>query len=290
MAYVYTDRRFVPEDEASISIFDRGLLFGDAIYEVTAVIGGRMVDNDLHLQRLQRSLGEIGIPLPMTMAELESMQKELIARNRLDEGLVYMQVSRGVARRDFFYAPDLQPNLFAFTSSRKLTGTKAQNEGIAIMLAPDPRWQRRDIKSVMLLGQVMAKQAARAEGFDDVWLMEDGLITEGASSSAFIVTAERVVVTRPNSQTILPGCTRRALLRLCAEKDIRLEERAFSPEEAYQAAEAFLTSASSFVMPVVRIDDRMIGAGMPGPLTRRLQKIYLDTALDGSRGGGKSQP
>ncbi|EXL06836.1 D-amino-acid transaminase [Aquamicrobium defluvii] len=279
MAHVYCDQRFMPEDQARISIFDRGLLFADAIYEVTAVIGGRMIDNDLHLQRLQRSLAEIGIALPMPMAGIEAMQHELIARNGLDEGTVYIQVSRGVAKRDFLYPGDLKPNLFAFTTARRLTGTKAQAEGIAVEIAPDPRWMRRDIKTVMLLGQVLAKQAAHDSGFDDVWFVEDGLITEGASASAFIVTQEGSIVTRPNSHAILPGCTRRAVLRLCSEEGIGLEERAFSAQEAHEAAEAFLTSASSFVTPVVRIGNHVVGDGSPGPLTRRLQQIYLETAL-----------
>lgn len=281
MAYVYCDQRFMPEDQASVSIFDRGLLFADAIYEVTAVIGGQMIDNDLHLQRLQRSLGEIGIPSPMPLAGIEAMQHELIARNGLDEGTVYIQVSRGVAKRDFLYADELKPCLFAFTTARKVMGTRMQAEGVAVMLAPDPRWARRDIKSVMLLGQVMAKQAARAEGFDDVWFVEDGLITEGASASAFIITQAGSIVTRPNSQAILPGCTRRAVLRLCGEKGVALEERAFSAAEAHAAAEAFLTSASSLVTPVVRIGEQIVADGAPGPLTRRLQQIYLDTALAG---------
>lgn len=282
MAHVYCDQRFMPEDQARISIFDRGLLFADAIYEVTAVIGGRMIDNDLHLQRLQRSLAEIGIALPMPMAGIEAMQHELIARNGLDEGTVYIQVSRGVAKRDFLYSGDLKPNLFAFTTARRLTGTKAQAEGIAVELAPDPRWVRRNIKTVMLLGQVLAKQAAHGSGFDDVWFVEDGLITEGASASAFIVTQEGVIVTRPNSHAVLPGCTRLAVLRLCKEESIRLEERAFSAQEAHEAAEAFLTSASSFVTPVVRIGNHVVGDGRPGPLTRRLQQIYLETALAGT--------
>ncbi len=285
MAHVYCDQRFMPEDQASISIFDRGLLFADAIYEVTAVIGGRMIDNDLHLQRLQRSLAEIGIALPMPMAGIEAMQHELIARNGLDEGTIYIQVSRGVAKRDFLYSGDLKPNLFAFTTARRLTGTKAQSEGIAVEFVPDPRWVRRDIKTVMLLGQVLAKQAARGSGFDDVWFVEDGLITEGASASAFIVTPAGSIVTRPNSHAILPGCTRRAVLRLCREESIGLEERAFSTQEAHEAAEAFLTSASSFVTPVVRIGNHVVGDGRPGPLTRRLQQIYLETALAGTERG-----
>ncbi|MFC5384846.1 D-amino-acid transaminase [Aquamicrobium segne] len=277
MAHVYCNGHYMPENEASISIFDRGFLFADAIYEVTAILGGRMIDNDLHLQRLQRSLGEINIPLPMPLSEIEAIQRELIARNKIDEGIVYLQISRGVAKRDFFYADTMKPSFIAFTNAVKLLGTKAQTDGIAVMLAPDPRWVRRDIKSVMLLGQVMAKQAARAAGFDDVWLVQDGMITEGASASALIITPDNTIITRPNSHSILPGCTRRAVMRLCQEKNIKLEERAFSPQEAQEAAEAFLTSASGFVTPVVRIDQQIIGNGQPGPLTRRLQKIYLDT-------------
>ncbi len=279
MAQVYCNRRYMAEDEARVSLFDRGFLFGDAVYEVTAVIGGRLIDNDFHLERLQRSLGEIGIPMPMPLAAIEAVQLELIARNGLDEGTVYLQVSRGEAKRNFLFADDLVPTLVAFTSARKLTGTKPQTDGIAVDLVPDPRWARRDIKTVMLLGQVLAKREASAGGFDDVWFVEDGLVTEGASSTAFIVTRDNRVVTRANSRTILPGCTRRAVVRLCEDAGIAFEERAFSPEEAFSAAEAFHTSASSLVTPVIRIAGHGIGNGQPGPLTRRLQQIYLRTAL-----------
>lgn len=276
---VYCDRRYLPADEARIGLFDRGFLFADAIYEVTAVLGGRLIDNDFHLGRLQRSLSEIGIPMPMSLVEIEAIQLELIARNGLDEGTVYLQVSRGEARRDFLFADGLEPTFIAFTSARPLTGTRSQDEGVAVDLAPDPRWARRDIKTVMLLGQVLAKQAASRNGFDDVWFVEDGQITEGASATAFIVTDDGRVVTRANSQRILPGCTRRAVEHLCEQENIAFEERTFTPDEAFSAAEAFLTSASSFVTPVIRIADRMIGDGRPGRLTRRLQQIYLQTAL-----------
>jgi len=276
---VYCNARYMPEDEARIGLFDRGFLFADAVYEVTAVIGGRLIDNDFHLGRLQRSLGEMGIPMPMTQPEIETVQLELISRNGLDEGTVYLQISRGEARRNFLFADDLKPTFIAFTSARKLVGTRPQAEGIAVGLASDPRWARRDIKTVMLLGQVLAKHAAAKDGFDDVWFVEDGQVTEGASATAFIVTNERRVVTRANSQTILPGCTRRAVEQLCKHEGIVFEERAFSPEEAFSAAEAFLTSASSLVTPVIRIADHAIGNGQPGPLTRRLQEIYLQAAL-----------
>jgi D-alanine transaminase len=279
IAQVYCNRQYMPETEARIGLFDRGFLFADAVYEVTAVMGGRLIDGDFHLGRLQRSLAALDIPMPMSLAEIEAVQLELIARNGLDEGTVYLQVSRGEAKRNFLFPNDLEPTFIAFTSARKLAGTRAQTEGVTVDLAPDPRWARRDIKTVMLLGQVLAKRAASENGFDDVWFVEDGLVTEGASATAFIVTSDRRVVTRANSQTILPGCTRQAVERLCEDEGIAFENRAFSPEEAFSAAEAFLTSASSLVTPVIQIAGYRIGNGQPGPLTRRLQQIYLQAAL-----------
>lgn len=275
---VYVHGQFVPEEEARIGLFDRGFLFGDAVYEVTAVIAGRMIDNDLHLARLERSLKELDIPLALGRPEIVAVQTELIARNALQDGTVYLQVSRGEADRDFFYPATLAPRLVGFTQAKSLTGTKAQQNGIAVDLAADPRWQRRDIKTAMLLGQVMAKQAARARGFDDVWLVEGGLVTEGASSTAHLITADGRILTRAASQATLPGCTQRALARLCAAEGLHIEERAFTPEEAQGAAEAFQTSASSLVTPVVRIGDQVIGDGKPGPRTRALQALYLEAA------------
>ncbi|WP_337182919.1 D-amino-acid transaminase [Shinella sp.] len=275
---VYVHGQFVPEEEARIGLFDRGFLFGDAIYEVTAVINGRMIDNDLHLARLERSVGELAIPLPLPLEEIAAVQTELMARNGLRDGTIYLHVSRGEADRDFLYPDALAPRLVGFTQAKMLTGTKGQREGISVDLAEDPRWQRRDIKTAMLLGQVMAKQAARARGFDDVWLVEDGLVTEGASATAHVITADGRILTRAASQATLPGCTQRALARLCAAEGLTIEERAFSPEEAQGAAEAFQTSASSLVMPVVRIGERTVGDGKPGPMTRKLQALYLEAA------------
>ncbi|MEW9613188.1 D-amino-acid transaminase [Shinella sp. S4-D37] len=275
---VYVHGQFVPEEDARIGLFDRGFLFGDAVYEVTAVISGRMIDNDLHLARLERSLKELDIPLALDRAEIVAVQQELIARNALEDGTVYLQVSRGEADRDFLYSPALASRLVGFTQARTLVGTKGQKDGISVDLVADPRWQRRDIKTAMLLGQVMAKQAARARGFDDVWLVEDGLVTEGASSTAHLVTADGRILTRPASQATLPGCTQRALARLCAAEGLTIEERAFTPGEAQDAVEAFQTSASSLVMPVVRIGDRVISDGKPGPRTRALQALYLEAA------------
>jgi D-alanine transaminase len=275
---VYVHGQFMPEEEARIGLFDRGFLFGDAVYEVTAVIAGRMIDNDLHLARLERSLKALDIPMAFSVPDVTAIQAELIARNALQDGTVYLQVSRGEADRDFFYSDAMAPRLVGFTQAKTLTGTKAQQHGIAVDLADDPRWQRRDIKTAMLLGQVMAKQTARARGFDDVWLVEDGVVTEGASSTAHLVTADGRILTRPASQATLPGCTQRALALLCAAEGLRIEERAFTPDEAQCAAEAFQTSASSLVMPVVRIGERVIGDGKPGPRTRRLQALYLEAA------------
>jgi len=275
---VYCRGGFLPEEEASVGLFDRGFLFGDAVYEVTAVVNGKMIDNDLHLARLERSLGELDIPMPMTRAEIEAMQLRLIRENALQEGTIYMQVSRGEEDREFLYSDNLAPVLVAFTQVKTLVETKAQRDGIKVDLAQDPRWQRRDIKTVMLLAQVLAKREAKARGFNDVWLVEDDKITEGASSTAYIVTADKRIITRGNSNAILPGCTRQALLTLCDAHGYSIEERAFSPAEAQAATEAFATSASSLVMPVVQIGDALIGQGTPGPLTRKLQALYLAAA------------
>lgn len=275
---VFIHGSFLPEEDARIGLFDRGFLFGDAVYEVTAVIAGKMIDNDLHLARLERSLGELGIALPHARAEIEAIQSKLIALNNLTDGTVYLQVSRGEADRDFLYPETISPKLVGFTQAKVLTGTKAQREGIAVDLADDPRWHRRDIKTTMLLGQVMAKRTARAAGFDDVWLVEGGLVTEGASATAYIITADGRILTRAPSQATLPGCTQRAIVGLCEAEGLQIEHRAFTPEEAQGAAEAFQTSASSLVMPVVRIGNRVIGDGKPGPSTRRLQSLYLEAA------------
>lgn len=275
---VYCQGKLVPEDQAHVGLFDRGFLFGDAVYEVTAVINGRMIDNALHLARLERSLAQLDIPMPMALAEIEAVQLQLIARNGLQEGTVYLQVSRGEEDRDFLYSKGLKPVLVGFTQGKTLVDTKAQREGISVDLADDPRWTRRDIKTVMLLGQVLAKRAAKDRGYGDVWMIEDGKITEGASSTAYIVTADRKIVTRGNSHSVLPGCTRQTLLTLCQKHGLIVEERAFTPDEAQSAVEAFATSASSLVMPVVKIGEAVIGDGRPGPLTRDLQTQYLVAA------------
>lgn len=272
----YVNGTFLPLEDAKVSILDRGFLFADGIYEVAAVLDGKLVDNTPHLQRLERSLREIAMPLPLPLAGIAEVEKELVRRNALNEGLVYMQVTRGAADRDFLFPKDVPPTLVMFTQIKALVDNPAAAVGIAAKSLLDLRWGRRDIKSVGLLPQVLAKQAAAAEGCQEALLIdEDGTVTEGGSSSVFIITKNGALVTRPNSSTILPGCTRRAMLDLAAEHQIRIEERTFALAEAFDAAEAFVTSASSFVMPLVKIDGRALGDGTPGRLTRRLREIYI---------------
>lgn len=277
IAYVNGD--FVAIEQAKVSILDRGFLFADGVYEVAAVLDGRLVDNAAHLARLERSLREIALPLPMPLAKVAELQKELIRRNSLDQGLVYMEVTRGAADRDFLFPKDVAPTFVMFTQEKNIVGAPAAKTGIAVKPVPDIRWGRRDIKSVGLLAQVLAKQAAVAEGCQEALLIEeDGTVTEGGSSTVFIITHDGVVATRPNSAMILPGCTRKAILTLAEQFQIRIEERPFTVTEAQGAAEVFITSASTFVMPVVKIDGQPVGGGLPGPLTQRLREIYIDHA------------
>ncbi|WOC14627.1 D-amino-acid transaminase [Pseudochrobactrum sp. MP213Fo] len=275
---VYVNGAYVPEEEAKISIFDRGFVFADGIYEVSAVIDGKLVDNDAHMARLSRSLKMIDVPAPLSDDEIIAMQKELIKLNNLTEGVVYMQVTRGAADRDFVYTSVMKPTLVAFTQVKKLIGSASQQNGIAVHVVDDIRWERRDIKTVMLLAQVIAKQEATAHGCQDAWMQEDGYITEGASSSAFIITADNTMIVRPNSNAILPGCTRLAMLKIAEEQSLKMEERRFTLEEAKNAKEAFQTSASGFVTPVVKIAGTVIADGKPGAITRSLQDKYVELA------------
>jgi D-alanine transaminase len=276
---VYLNGEFMPFAEAKIPVMDRGFLFADGIYEVSAVLDGKLVDNAAHLARLDRSLGEIGIRNPHSLAEWERLETDLVARNGLSEGLVYMQVTRGVYERDFAFPPaDVAPTVVMFTQAKKVSANPLVETGARVVTVEDIRWKRRDIKSVALLAQVLAKQAAAQAGVAEAWMVEDGAVTEGSSSTAFIITQERTLVTRPLSTALLPGITRAAVLRLAAEADLRVEERLFSVAEAHAAQEAFYTSASAFVMPVVEIDGRAIGEGRPGPLTRRLRELYVEMA------------
>ncbi len=276
----YVNGSFMPLAEAKVSVLDRGFLFADGIYEVAAVLDGKLVDNASHLARLERSVGEIALALPETLDRIQEIQKELVARNSLVNGMVYLQVTRGAdSGRDFaFPRDDVKPTLIMFTTVKDIVNAPSAKTGIAVISVPDIRWVRRDIKSVALLAQVLAKQAAAAVGAGEAWMIEDGVVTEGGSSSAFILTKDDVLVTRQNGNEILPGCTRKAVVALAEERQLRVEERPFSIAEALVAKEAFTTSATLFVQPVVSIDGKPIGNGKPGPMTERLREIYVDFA------------
>ena len=272
---------YVPLADAKISAQDRGFLFADGIYEFTAVLDGKLVDSGAHLARFAQSAEALSLKLPISADEIEAIQRELIVRNRLDQGGVYFQLTGGPAERDFL-APSTEPTLFMFTQAGDVLERPAAKTGIAVKTIPDPRWARRDIKSIMLLGQVMAKREAAAAGAQEAWLVDGaGFITEGASSSALIVTQDGTLVTRPNSPAILPGCTRKAVLAIAERDGVKVEERLFSVAEARTAREAILTSASNFVLPVVRIDGEPVGDGTPGPITKRLRELYIEAARAG---------
>jgi len=275
---VFLNGSFLPIEDAKVPFMDRGFLFGDGVYEGVGMLDGRLIDNEAHLERLERSLSEIRIANPYTRAEWTSFEEEIARRNGMTEGFIYFQVTRGVAERDFFFPENASPTVAMFTQAKAIANAPAAATGVAVVTVPDLRWERRDIKSISLLAQVLAKQAAKEAGAQEAWLVEEGFVTEGGSSSAFIVTKAGSIVVRPLSHAILPGITRRSLLRLSQEDGIVLEERRFTVEEAYEAAEAFLTSASNFVLPVVSIDGRPIADGRPGPITRRLRELYLQMA------------
>ena len=275
----YVNGSFVPLQDAKVSILDRGFLFADGIYEVAAVLDGRLVDNASHLARLKRSVGEISLALPETLDRIQEIEKELVARNDLVNGMVYLEVTRGADQgRDFAFPKGISPTLIMFTTVKDIVNAPSAKTGIGVITVPDLRWTRRDIKSVALLAQVLAKQAAAEAGAGEAWMIEDGKVTEGGSSSAFILTQDDVLVTRQNSSEILPGCTRKALVALAQERQLRVEERPFTVEEALAAKEAFITSATLFVQPVISIDGKPVADGRPGPMTSRLREIYVDFA------------
>lgn len=280
MRSVYLNGAFVPENQATISIFDRGFMFADGIYEVTAVLQGKLVDFNLHLARLARSLGEMALDLPLDSAQLLDIHRELIARNQLHEGLVYMQVTRGTEDRNFLYPPAGSPlTVVLYTQAKVVLDSPLAKRGMNIIGLPDLRWGRSDIKTTQLLYACMAKEQAKAQGADDAWLVKDGWVTEGTSNNAFIITHDGAVVTRGLSRALLPGITRGALIDLVNQNHLRLEERAYTLEEAKGAAEAFITSSTSFVYPVVTLDGQAIADGKPGALTQRLRQLYIDHAL-----------
>lgn len=276
---VYVNGDYLPEDEAKISIFDRSFLMADGVYEVTSVLGGKLIDFEGHRKRLERSLNALDMQKPEAWDDLLDIHRQLVELNGIEDGLIYLQVSRGSAGdRDFAY-PDpetVKPTLVLFTQSKPgLADSPQAKKGIKVISIEDQRWARRDIKTVQLLYPSMGKMAAKAAGCDDAWMVEDGAVTEGTSNNAYIVKGN-TIITRHLSNEILHGITRAAVLRFAREAQMQVEERAFTIEEARQADEAFVTSASTFVMPVVEIDGTALGDGKPGPVAARLREIYLE--------------
>jgi D-alanine transaminase len=275
---VYLNGAFVDERDARVSIFDRGYLFADGVYEVVPVCAGRLIDQAPFIARLDRSLRELRIAWPCTPQDYVAFHDELIRRNNLDEGMIYSQVTRGVADRDFAFPSGVKPAVIAFTQAKAIIANPLAETGVRVVTVEDIRWKRRDIKSIALLGQVLSKQEAAEQGAFEGWMVEDGMITEGTSSTAYIVK-NGVIVTRPLSRAILPGIRRRVLIELGQRHGIAIEERPFALVEALAADEAMLTSASNFVLPVVAIDGKPVGTGKPGPVARRLREIYIAAAL-----------
>lgn len=278
----YVNGQYRPHGQATVHVEDRGFQFADGVYEVWSVFEGRLADFDGHMTRLHRSLDELRIPIPMTREALGRVLNETVRRNRVREGLVYIQVTRGTARRDHTFPPDdTAPSVIVTARSLPLSrGNAAAAKGVAVVTHPDIRWGRCDIKTVGLLPNVLAKQAARERGAAEAWLVDDmGLVTEGSSTNAWIVDENGRLRTRDTQANILQGITRAAVMALIADEGLEFEERAFSVDEAKRAKEAFYTSASGFVMPAVSIDGVRIGDGKPGPIATRLRSLYLDQAI-----------
>jgi D-alanine transaminase len=273
----YVNGRYRPHRDATVHIEDRGFQFADAVYEVCEVKGGRLVDERRHMERLQRSLAELRMRLPMTLKALSVVLHETVRRNRVDRGIVYLQISRGVARRDFAF-PDADTSPSIVVTAKNLDPSRNEaiaRDGMAVVTVPDNRWGRVDIKSVSLLPNVLAKQAARDRGGREAWLVDaKGFVTEGASSNAWIVTADRKLVTRPTDHAILRGITRTVVLDVLRAQGLVLDERPFTVAEAVAAQEAFVTSASQVVLPVVKIDGKPVGGGKPGPVATALRREF----------------
>ncbi|MEO1137931.1 MAG: D-amino-acid transaminase [Pseudomonadota bacterium] len=281
MRTVYVNGDYLPEDEAKISIFDRAFLMGDGVYEVTSVLDGKLIDFDGHRTRLERSLDELEMPHPAVMDELLDIHRELVRANDIDEGLVYLQITRGApGDRDFAYPdPNTPPTVVLFTQAKPgLANSPAAKKGMKVISIEDERWGRRDIKTTQLLYPSMGKMMAKKAGCDDAWMVQDGHVTEGTSNNAYIIKGNKII-TRALSNDILHGITRAAVLRFAEEAQMQVEERNFTIDEAKDADEAFITSASTFVMPVVEIDGATVGTGTPGSVAARLREIYLEESL-----------
>jgi len=274
---VYLNGDYLPEDQAKVSVFDRGFLFADGVYEVTSVLGGKLLDFDGHAVRLARSLGELGMANPIAKDDLLAVHRELVRLNDIDDGLIYLQITRGAADRDFAYPAEGTPQtIVLFTQAKPgLADNPLAQTGMKVISIEDQRWGRRDIKTVQLLYPSMGKMMAKAAGAHDAWMVEDGFVTEGTSNNAYIVKNGKII-TRHLGHEILHGITRAAVLRFAREAQMEVEERAFTLDEVMNADEAFITSASMFVMPVVEMDGAPVGTGKVGHVATRLREIYLD--------------
>jgi len=276
----YVNGQYVPHNQAAVHIEDRGYQFADGVYEVFAVISGKLIDSDFHFERLERSLLEIRMETPRTRRSLGLVMAEVLRRNRVRNGIVYLQITRGVAPRDHGFPAEALPSIVM--TARTITlppASRKFDDGIAVITVPDIRWRRCDIKSVALLPNVLAKQAARDAGAYEAWLVDDqGLVTEGSSTNAWIVDADGNLVTRQTDTGILAGITRRTLLELAVKAGVRVIERPFTVEEARDAREAFISSSSSFVLPVVQIDGKPVGNGRPGSISVHLDTMYRQHA------------
>ncbi|MFC2249232.1 D-amino-acid transaminase [Labrys portucalensis] len=277
----YVNGVYVPLRDACVHVEDRGFQFADGVYEVCEVFGGRLIDETRHLARLKRSLSELGIGMPVGEGALKVILRETVRRNRVRDGLVYLQVTRGAARRDFvFPAADTPPTLVV--TARSVDRSKAEAgaaNGISVISLPDNRWERVDIKSTGLLPNALARQRAKERGAKEAWFVDkDGYVTEGAASNAWIITRENTLLTRPAESGILRGVTRTTLLDLARRDNLLISERPFTLAEAKAAKEAFVTAATALIMPVVRIDDTVIGDGKPGALTTRLRARFHEVA------------
>jgi D-alanine transaminase len=277
----YVNGRYLPHADASVHVEDRGLQFADAIYEVWSVVAGEIFDEEEHLDRLERSLGELGMAMPIARGPLKFVLREIARRNRVETGLIYLQITRGTARRDHpIPAQPPKPTLILTSRSLDVQAIdQRRSGGVRVVTLPDERWARCDIKSTGLLPNILAKTEARRVGAYEAWLVDrDGFVTEGSSTTAWIVDREGRLVTRDLSNAILPGVTRRVALAAAAEAQIPIVERRFTPEEAAGAREAFLSAASAGILPIVAIDGKPIGDGKPGPVARRLQELYVAAA------------
>jgi D-alanine transaminase len=277
----YVNGRYVPHQEAVVHIEDRGYQFADAVYEVCEIWRGRIVDETRHMARLERSLGELLISMPMDRAALKVVMREVVRRNRIYDGIVYLQVSRGVARRDHIFPPPGTPPALVITarSLSREKGNQLAEQGVGVITVPENRWERVDIKSVSLLPNALARQKAKEAGAKEAWFVDrEGYVTEGAATTAWIVSKDGVLITRPNGRDILPGVTRMTLAELAAREGLTIEERKFTVEEAQAAREAFMTAASTLVMPIVTIDGKPVANGHPGTIALKLRALFHEVA------------